>query len=604
MQPDLEPIRPARIEWQGDTPWAPEFGDCYFSRDGGPAESRTVFLHGNRLEERFRALRPGELFVVGETGFGTGLNLLLTARAFLDLAPPQAFLALLSAELHPLDRADLGRALASLPELGEPAAALLAQYPAPCPGFHRLRLAPNVELTLMFGDAERMWRMQRALVDAWFLDGFAPDRNPSAWTPALCRTLAARSRPGTTLASFSVAAPVRTALEQAGFLLQRAPGHGRKRHRLEGRLPGAWTAQRLRRGTALVVGAGLAGATSARALAERGWRVTVADAEGIAAGASGNRAGVVYTTPSGFATPQNRFYQSSYLHALSWFARHRIEEAGIGRLDGVVQHLVQPRQQRRMAGALGSGHWPAEELEALGPDRVLLRRGGWLKPAAWCRRLLTHPEIELRRARLRRVACDTDGCLALEFDDRSVDAADATVLCTAGAVAGLDTLPLRAIRGQVTEVAATAASAAWRRAECHEGYLTPAVDGRHCIGATFDLHRLDPAPRASDDQANLEQLRRRLPDRWQALGGAAIAVVGRRVGFRIQSRDYLPLIGPAPGTRNAGRVLWLNLAHGSRGITGTPLCADLLADALSGSPCAADAAIVRALDPGRFDPDR
>ena len=602
MQPDFEAITPATIEWCGAIPFAPGFGDSYFSRDDGRAESAAVFIEGNSLPQRFEALARGELFVVGETGFGSGLNLLLAALEFTHRAPPDAFLALLSAELHPLTRSDLARALQRWPDLEAFTSPLLQQYPAACPGYHRIRLAPNIELTLMLGEARQMWQQQQACVDAWFLDGFAPDRNPEMWSPKLCQTLAKRSRPGATLASFTVAGSVRNALAGAGFEIERKPGFGRKRHRLEGRLNGQWKARRIRRGHALVVGAGLAGATSARALAERGWQVTVVDHSGLAAGASGNRAGVVYTTPSGAATAQNRFYQSSYLHALNWFDRHRLAELGIGAFDGVVQQLCNPRQRDRMQRALGSGHWPSEELERLDTDRVLLRRAGFLQPAAWCQLLLQHPAIEFRQAQLLGVR---DSRLpSLQFDDPCIAEADATVLCTAMPPEAMgrlpDQLPLRRIRGQVSELHATPASREWRQAECHEGYLTPAVDGLHCIGATFDPYDDELSARAQDDRANLDQLRKFRPDRWQELGGAAASIAGHRVGFRVQSRDFLPVCGPVSGTRNAAPALWLDLAHGSRGISGTPLCADFLADAWTGVPGPTDRAIEGALDPSRF----
>ncbi|MGB0513668.1 MAG: FAD-dependent oxidoreductase, partial [Wenzhouxiangellaceae bacterium] len=177
---------------------------------------------------------------------------------------------------------------------------------------------------------------------------------------------------------------------------------------------------------------------------------------------------------------------------------------------------------------------------------------------------------------------------------------DALVIATASGLRGLANLPIRRIRGQVTEVRATPASRNWRQPECHHGYLIPAVDGLHCVGATFNLRDTAEAARAADDAANLEQLRGTLPERWNALGGTAIEVVGQRVGFRCQARDYLPIAGPAESGPNASGRVWLNLAHGSRGITGTPLTADLLADRLSRLPAAVDSAIEKALSPERF----
>jgi len=601
MQPDFDPIQPASVEWHGRTPVAACFEDGYFSRDDGLGESLAVFIEGNHLARRFAGLAPGDSFVIGETGFGTGRNMLLAAERFRQIAPPRARLSLLSAERHPLAPDDLARALRQWPPLAPLATRLIEQYPALTPGFHRLRLADNIELTVMFGDAIQMWQNQPAGVDAWFLDGFAPDRNPSMWRSELLQLISRRSRTGATLATFSAAGQVRRGLSDAGFEIQRLPGFGRKRHRLEGQLPGSWQPGRYRTGEALVVGAGLAGATSARALAERGWQVRVADPSGIAAGASGNRTGVVYTTPSAVATPQNRFYQASYLHARTWFRRYQAELAGIGRFNGVVQHVTHATLRDKLLKAGASGHWPEAQMRFIEDNAVLLADGGYLQPAKWCALLLDHAGIHLETTSIQRI--DAAGRPVL--DTCEVGDPDAVVLCiagNAGALPGLPALPLRQIRGQVSECRATGASRTWQRAQCHDGYLTPAIDGLHCVGATFNPGDAEPAPRATDNAANLAQLARCLPSFWRELGGEDIEIVAQRVAFRCQASDYLPLAGESPGARNSGATpLILNLAHGSRGISGTPLIADMIADNLSGLPAAVDGTMQRALDPARFE---
>jgi len=594
----FKPVQHARLEWHGDTPFAPGFGDHYFSPGQGPAESEAVFIQGNDLTARFSALPEHAVFVIGETGFGTGLNLLLAADCFHQYAPATARLSLISAEQFPLTRADLERAHQHWPALQRWSARLLNQYPEAVTGFHRIQFSDRIDLTLMYGDAECMWKACSSSVDAWFLDGFAPDRNPTLWASPLLQTLAEKSRPGTSLASFSVAGLVRKGLAEAGFELEKKPGFGRKRHRLEGRMPGQHQPRIQRTGHALVAGAGLAGATTARALAERGWQVTVIDRLGIAQGASGNPTGVVYTTPSAHATPQNRFYQSSYLHALRWMQRHAVAAAGIGRFNGVIQHLVSEDKSNKMQAALDSGYWPASLLRSIDDRSVGLIGGGYLQPVRWCEYLLDHPAIELRTANVIDWTRN-----ALLLDDESIEA-EQIVLCLAGDTRHmhqLDWLPIRLIRGQVSYCAATPETKHWQQAECHRGYLTPAIDGVHCIGASFNLHDNSPEPSPKDDQGNLEQLKQYRPKRWQALGGDSIQVVDRRVGFRCQSNDYLPIAGAMVDERGEAQAgLWLNLAHGSRGISGTPLCAELLADQISGLPGPMDAAMAHAIAPARF----
>ncbi len=599
----MDPIEPAKIDWSGPAPAAPAFDDSYFSLAGGPAESRQVFLQGCDLESRFDRLRAGDAFVIGETGFGTGLNLLQAAALFRRRAASGARLHLVSAEKHPLRASDLARALAEWPDLEAWARPLLDQYPPAVCGFHRLWLAEDVDLTLMFGDASAMWAAQDAAIDAWFLDGFAPSRNPSMWTPALFARMAELSRPGAALATFSAAGPVRRGLTEAGFLVERRPGFGHKRHRLEARRPGGWSPRAATRGHALVIGAGLAGCTTANALAARGWTCRLVDAAGIASGASGNRSGVVYTTPSGMATPQNRFYQSSWLHALRRFRLAGADDRGVARFGGVEQILTDARHRKKTLGALNSGHWPPDLLRQLDEDRILLNDGGVVRPPDWCRALIERNGIGLQSGvRVEQLADER----TVRLSDGTMLDADVVVLCTSGATARLlerAQLPIRTIRGQVTEVAATSASRAWRRAICHTGYLAPAIDGVHCVGATFDLHSSTDAIRDADDRANLAALRRWCPDEWTALGGSACEMRGARVGFRCTSRDYLPLVGPLHHATDEARAPagpWLNIAFGSRGLSSTPLAAECIADALTGAPSATDRAVRRAISPGRF----
>lgn len=603
MDLTLPPVVPARCRWQGLTPFSETYGDSYFMPGQGMAESRAVFIDANELAQRFAALNRDSLFVIGETGFGSGLNCLLAARCFLDNAPAGAALHLLSAELHPLERPDLRRVLEQWPELGPLSKRLVEQYPPAAPGMHRVKLHEHVDLTLMQGDALTLWRHCQASVDAWFLDGFAPARNGRMWTAELFRVVADRSRPGATAATFTAAGSVRRGLESVGFRVQRHNGFAGKRHRLTAAWPGNWEAQSLRRGHVLVAGAGLAGATSARALAERGWRVTVIDPRLNQTGPPPDSlAGVIYTTASDHLRAQNRFYQASLIHTLNRL--HQLgfpRSAAEGRLDGVVQHLIDERSTRRAKRALESGAWPDEMLEQVGEHRVVFRGAGYLHPPTWCRFLLDHPNIETRNGSI------ADCRVPVTLSNREKLEADALVVCiagAAGALPGLEWLPLRIVRGQVTFCRATQASLRWHRPQCHAGYLTPALNDTHCVGATFDRNRQEAEIHSADDRINLETLKRHLPDHWQALGGPDIEIVGHHAGLRCQSPDTLPMCGPLPdptdGPHTLATDVFLNIAHGSRGLVQTPLCADLVADTLSGRPHPVDTSMNAMLAPERF----
>lgn len=180
-------IQPANLEFNAEgTPVSRDFDDVYFSNDNGLEETRYVFLGGNHLEARFPE-HPHPLFVVAESGFGTGLNFLTLWQAFDQFreAHPQAQLQRLhfiSFEKFPLTRADLALAHQHWPELAPWAEQLQAQWPLPLPGCHRLLLDEgHVTLDLWFGDINELTsQLDDSLnqkVDAWFLDGFAPAKN-------------------------------------------------------------------------------------------------------------------------------------------------------------------------------------------------------------------------------------------------------------------------------------------------------------------------------------------------------------------------------------------------------------------------------------------
>ncbi|MCB1836228.1 MAG: bifunctional tRNA (5-methylaminomethyl-2-thiouridine)(34)-methyltransferase MnmD/FAD-dependent 5-carboxymethylaminomethyl-2-thiouridine(34) oxidoreductase MnmC [Alcanivoracaceae bacterium] len=603
------PIEHAELDWHNDEPGSVQFADNYFSRDNGLAETRHVFIDGNQLVQRFAALQPGELFVIGETGFGTGLNFLVAVITFLEHAPLDARLHFISTEKFPLRPQDLARALQRWPQLGAPAEQLLEHYPPATPGFHRRSFCnARVQLTLAFGDVLDMLAQCDAHVDAWFLDGFAPARNEAMWRQPVFDEIARLSGTQTTLATFTSAGFVRRGLQQAGFTMQRVPGFGRKREMLSGRARSAQPRPATHRARHIaVIGAGLAGCTSAAALAARGHMVSLFDPLGIANAASGNLAGVVYTTPSAHMTAQNRFYQGSYLYALDTFSRYGFPaSAADGALNGVLQYAKDARQAEKQQQALDSGYWPASL--ATHPDdapagALLLPRGGYLSPGNWCRHLLQRHGLTVTLQQVTKLVHHKTGWQLSFADNTCSDAFDEIVLANADAALQLVNLPwlkLKRIRGQVSQVAATPLSRDWQQAICHAGYLTPAINDQHCVGATFDLHDDSDSPRAEDDQRNLVQLHDNLPGHWQRLGGAQAQVLTQRVGFRCQSTDFLPLCGPLVECNDDMAGVWLTIAHGSRGITGTALCAELLASELSGEPLPVDRKMREALAPVRF----
>lgn len=606
-QPSFLPIHPAKLRWREAQPYSTVFEDSYCCSHNGLAKSHHVFIEGNRLKPRFSSMAEQTSFVVAETGFGTGLNFLACCETFLQYAPESATLHFISVEKYPLRADDLARALQRWTTLAPLAAQLLNAYPALCPGFHRRHLAGGrVVLTLMFGDAAQMLSYCDARVDAWFLDGFTPARNPDMWSQNVFDQLRRLSHSNTSLATIISADAVQHGLSQAGFTLQNTQGHGSRWGVLPGKFEPAGelaTATQYKPRVA-VIGAGLAGCSTAAALARHGAQISLFDPAGVANGASGNLAGVVYTSASAHFTPQNRFYQSSYLFSLAMMRELGFpRDADDGALSGVMQLPKDDQAAAKAQQAVASGYWPGDILYAHDDTRsIVLPTGGYVSPARWCAFLLERFALTVSTHKVLSFVRSATGW-ELQLDISPPLEFDQVVICTAASATdllNLDWMKLKSIRGQVSHIAATPASQHWQLAICHGGYLSPAMQGLHCVGATFDMHDNDEQLRPQDNQRNLEQLRQYLPDHWKGLGGENIEVVSARVGFRCQSTDFLPLAGPLAEADSALAGLWLNVAHGSRGISGTPLCAELIASEMFAQPLPVDEQLRQALAPARF----
>lgn len=641
----------ARLEWdeQGQ-PRSSTFGDVYFSRASGLDETRHVFLHSNRFAERCAALPAGARLCVGETGFGTGLNFLCAWQAFLEHAPADARLQVVSVEKYPLCADDLARALDLWPELAAEGQALLAQYRAIHPGFQRLSFADGrIQLTLLIGDALECLEQLDARIDVWFLDGFAPAKNPQMWSPELFAELARLSAPGAHLATFTAAGFVRRGLQAVGFAMGKVPGFGHKREMLAGRYEGAappeqhagrpWYGRPARPAgprQALVIGAGLAGCSSAASLAARGWQVTVLERHPqLAAEASGNPQGVLYLKLSAHGTALSQLVVAGFGYTRRLL--ERLQEDQAWQACGVLQLAFDEREatrQQQLAEAFPASllrQVTASEASALAG--VELERGGlwfadggWVHPPALCQMLVQHPGIrvlthhealELRQIDGRWQAWQADALLA---------EAPVVVLCSASEVrhfAQAAHLPLKRIRGQISALRATPSSRALRCVVCAEGYVAPARLDEHTLGASFNFQRDDLLPSPEEHADNLALLQHISPSLHSRMAGTEADPAGLqgRVAFRSTTPDYLPLVGPlvdAQAFRHTyaalgkdarqrfdGAAPWLaglyvNAGHGSRGLISAPLAAELLAAWLEDEPLPLPRTVAEACHPSRF----
>jgi len=645
-------IHYAQIDWDDQgRPHSRQFDDIYFSKDQSLEETRHVFIDQNDLRQRFSALTPGQRLVIGETGFGTGLNFFCAWQLFADCAAPDARLHFISVEKYPLSRADLTRALALWPDLAPFSAQLLDQYVAVHEGFQTFSFEQGrVHLTLMIGDALEQLPQLDAQVDAWFLDGFAPAKNPQMWTPELFTQVGRLSAANATLGTFTSTGWVRRGLIAVGFEMKRIPGIGKKWEILRGAFrghpadlqvptPAPWfnrPAPLPGPRHALVVGAGLAGCATAASLARRGWKVTVLERHATpAAEASGNPQGVLYLKLSAHGTALSRLILSGF-----GYTRRLLESLQRGRdWDdcGVLQLAFDAKEDQRQA-LLAEAFDPQllqrldrEQAEAtagvsLASGGLFYPEGGWVHPPALCQAQLQHPNITLlphhQVLQLRKV----DGLWQAWESEKLLASAPLVVLATAADIHRFEpctTLPLKRIRGQITRLPASAQSQALATVVCAEGYVAPPREGEHTLGASFDFHNTDLTPTAGEHIGNLALLEEISSDLAERLGAHHLDphTLQGRAAFRCTSPDYLPIVGPladrqafdqhyAVLAKDARQTpdtpcpwlegLYVNSGHGSRGLITAPLSGELIAAWADNAPLPVPRSVAEACHPNRF----
>ncbi|MBV4494366.1 bifunctional tRNA (5-methylaminomethyl-2-thiouridine)(34)-methyltransferase MnmD/FAD-dependent 5-carboxymethylaminomethyl-2-thiouridine(34) oxidoreductase MnmC [Pseudomonas sp. SWRI12] len=643
----------AQLDWDDQgRPRSRVFDDVYFSDQSGLDETRYVFLEQNNLAERFAALAAGGRLVIGETGFGTGLNFLCAWQLFEQCAPAGARLHFVSVEKYPLSPEDLRRALALWPQLSLQAEQLLEQYVAIHQGFQRLVLANGrVTLTLLIGDALEQLPQLDGQIDAWFLDGFAPARNPEMWTAELFAELARLAAPGATLSTFTSTGWVRRLLNAAGFKMKRTPGIGHKWEILRGVFLGwpeqtpapslakPWYARPLpptgeRR--ALVIGGGLAGCASAASLAARGWQVTLLERHaGLAEEASGNPQGVLYLKLSAHGTALSQMILSGF-----GYTRRVLEQLQRG-VDwdacGVLQLAFNSKEAERQAQLAEA--FPADLLHSLDQSEAQVRagiglacgglfypEGGWVHPPALCRWQASGPAIDVRPhhdvLHLRRV----DGQWSAWDGERCLASAPVVILASAAEIKRFEPaagLPLKRIRGQITRLPQTRRSQSLATVVCAEGYVAPPRLGEHTLGASFDFNSDDLTPTAAEHAGNLQMLEEISHDLVERLDAGTLDPhhLEGRAAFRCTSPDYLPIVGPLAGRqafteayaalgKDARQVpdapcpwldgLYINSGHGSRGLITGPLSGELIAAWLDNEPLPLPRSVAEACHPNRF----
>ena len=635
-------MKQADIHWQNGEPVSRQFDDVYFSRSEGLAESEYVFLRQNQLPDLWQHRQK---FVIAETGFGTGLNFLLTVKYWLQTRSANSCLFYYSAEKYPLTKSDLALVLSAFPELAELTDEVITAYPPALPGFHDLSLFDGrVKLCLMYGEADQQLAQRNAQVDVWYLDGFAPSKNPEMWTPALFQQVARLSHESTRFSTFTAAGFVRRGLEQAGFKVERVEGFGQKREMLCGRfitmpeIPSQQPWFELAEHTishkrVAVIGAGIAGITTACALAQRGWQVELIDKhDDVAQEASGNPLGVVMPRISLEDSAESEFYGGAYFSAIRALSRLKQEDDQFQWYPGGVLQLPSSGRIEKQIAALDMPEDYAQRVDAtqatalagihLDDEALYFPMAGWVNPKHLCDQLLARYRENIHWHKAREVTDieHVDGrWQTLDSSKQTISDTEALVLCHAHSVQQFKQtrwLNLQPVQGQISYLAANAVSRSLKTAICYEGYLLPEMNRQHVIGASFKPGQISTELREDEHQENIKSLKSWLPELFEiphTLQG--------RAAVRAVTLDRMPMIGPLanidfytkhysdlqkgkPATQYPHAQylsgLYVNTGHGARGLTSSFLSAEIIAAELNKEPLPVSNRVAYALNPSRF----
>ena len=501
-------MKSARVVLKGGIPFNPEFDDIYFNADDPIGQSEYVF--NSVFDEIWE--KKSE-FNVLEAGFGAGLNFLCAFKRFKN---SDKFLNFVSIEKAPIAKDDLARIYANFSELADVSGELLGAYPPLICGFHRLNLAPNVTLTLCFGDVADILDELSFSADAIFMDGFAPAKNEAMWSELVCAKIANLCALGASVCTYSASGALKRALQNSGFEVNLLKGYGKKREMLRAKFagerqaeneiwfsrfdPAATTAPK----TALVIGGGVAGCVCAFKLRERGLKVTIAEKRGdIALNGSGNHCGILMPLITKPTVNLGRMHMNAFLQAARFYERNLgAEEIEFcGAMDYAYEQKTLKRFYEWHEFDADNGVFELK-FDDEPYASAFIFNGAKARPRKMCKAASAGIKTLLN--------CEFTGFETLEggavrahFKDGQTIDADMLVLAIGSESMELFAdydIRLSSVRGQVTHIA----PAVWTPAPFSaKGYVCPPAEGVQVIGATYDRNLFLDEPRSSDDEKNL-----------------------------------------------------------------------------------------------------
>jgi len=634
---NIQAIKPAIIEWRNGIPFSPAYQDIYYSQQGGVQETKHVFLKHNKLPERWS---NSQHFSIAETGFGTGLNFMVTASQWLKSAPKNTTLDYFSIEKNPISKTDLSKIHQQWPQFSNISQCIIDNYPPLIQGFHPILLnSPRIRLILIWGDIEYALNQLDIQADCWFLDGFSPNKNPSMWSLKHCQKIAQLTKKTGSFSTYTAVGQVRRDLISAGFEVSKAAGFGHKRELLYGRLlkvpdgieQKPWFNSSVTKPystqKALIIGAGIAGCSMANTLANQNWDVTLIDKNAQPAqGASGNPYGILYPKLTADYKALARFYTAAFIvtgqkiRALNKKYDLGFNECGVVQLATSDKLFRQMTKQVELLGSInGFMELLDNENNHFQYPGIRFPTGGYIAPRKLCQALLDEYATKITtqfKTHIDRIVKHEE-YWTVEANG-TIFQAPVLILANAFEATKLLNQPcfLTNTKGQISLLEPSTVSQQISHVICADRYFIPENDGQHVIGASYEINSSHDNLSAEKQLENIALINQQC-----CLDFNENSPLLGRTSYRATTADYLPQIGgwydeadfinkysllkhgpthcdfPMPQTNNG---LYINCGHGSRGLISAYYSAEILASLITNRSNIAEQSIRHSIHPARF----